>query len=141
MDSITDACHVEGLSLVNLVGSVMERSVFWCANATCFVAPWGAGLAKYRWIGNLPGVILSSRWNIEHRSDFNIYITSRYMEDPSCLAVIDPVQVTDIADVSSLLMPNPADQLQESSMNFLVSADHVAELLGRYLPSKQNGTI
>lgn len=126
-------CDKIGLPLVDLVGSVMERSVFWSALATAFVAPWGAGLAKYRWLGNCRGVILSNSWNILHRPDFNIYFDPGFMANPSQVAVIDSEYVKDISDVSSLIMPHPSDQPAEGAMNFEVEIDDVVSALKNIL--------
>ena len=34
---------------------------------------WGAGLAKYRWVCNKPGLLLTGEWNLRHREDLHIY--------------------------------------------------------------------
>lgn len=126
---IKSHCDKTGLTLIDLVGSVMERSVFWSALATAFVAPWGAGLAKYRWLGNCPGVILSNSWNIQYRSDFDIYFDPNIMAKPSRVIVIDSDRVKDITDVSSLIMPHPSDQPAEGAMNFDVDIEDVVDAL------------
>lgn len=126
-------CDKIGLPLIDLVGSVMERSVFWSALATAFVAPWGAGLAKYRWVGNCPGVILSNSWNIRYRADFDIYFDPMFMAGPSKVIVIDPESVRDIADVSALIMPPPSDQPAEGAMNFVVEIEDVISALKKIL--------
>lgn len=130
---VAEYCVGIGLPVIDLVGAVMERSVFWSAQATAFVAPWGAGLAKYRWLGNCPGVILSNRWNIAHRYDFQIYMDPKYMGEPSTVVVLDAAFVRDIDDTSSLIMSHPPDQPAAGSANFEVDVDEVIRALGRVM--------
>ncbi len=72
-----------GVPVVDLVNRSALCSVVWCARADCFVAPLGAALAKYRWICNTPGLVLSSRWNLEHRADLHIYDAPAALEGSS----------------------------------------------------------
>lgn len=127
-------CEQIGLGYLDLVGAVMERSVLWSTHATAFVTPWGAGLAKYRWLGNRPGVILSNTWNVAHRVDFSIYSDPSFMEDPSRVVLLDPAKVTDDPDMSTLIMEHPADQPAEGSMNFRVKIKDVIDALKEIMP-------
>jgi hypothetical protein len=79
------AKQIAGLDvkLLSTIGKTMSHSVFWSSSSDFFVAIWGGGLAKYRWIANKPGFIVSSRYNIEQRHDFHIYDSNEYMELPT----------------------------------------------------------
>ncbi len=72
-----------GVPVVDIVNRSALCSVLWCARADCFIAPLGAALAKYRWICNTPGLVLSSRWNLEHRADLRIYDAPAALEGSS----------------------------------------------------------
>lgn len=105
--------------LVSNIGKSMSVSIFWAANSDFFVAIWGAGLAKYRWIANLPGVIVSSKWNIEQRADFRIYETSQYMDNPTPV-IYPPASI--ISDSSFDVGGNRTDE-PEGLRNFRVNLD------------------
>ncbi len=79
-----------GITLINNVGRPMVESLLWCEAADFFVAPWGAALAKYRWICNKPGLVLTGRWNLLHRGDLPIYHGPAYNQDPSEMWFNDP---------------------------------------------------
>lgn len=130
-------CRNLGLDLIDLIGAPMARSVLWSAQATAFVAPWGAGLAKYRWIGNCPGVVLSNSWNAVHRSDFHIYSDSSVMEAPSPVLTLDASLVRDDHDVENLLMSHPPDQPSEGALNFEVDVPDVIDLLSKLMPTNR----
>ena len=89
--------HAAGLDVhvASTVGLPIQASLAWCYLAAMCVAPWGAGLAKYRWLANLPGVILTSRYNLEHRRDLDIYHAPTWMEAPTRLVFPDPDRVVD----------------------------------------------
>lgn len=72
-----------GIHFVNNINRSALRSVVWCSRADCFLAPLGAALAKYRWICNTPGLVVTSRWNLEHRTDLHIYDTPAALEGSS----------------------------------------------------------
>ncbi len=87
-----------GVTIIDNIGRPMSAGLFWIAEADFFISPWGAGLAKYRWVCNKPGVILSSRWVLTEKGDLHIYDRERYMTAPTPVKFIDPEDVFDIAD-------------------------------------------
>ena len=51
------AYHVRddaSMQVIDIIGAPLRTSIFWCNRAAFFVTPWGAGLAKYRWVCNRP---------------------------------------------------------------------------------------
>ena len=94
-----------GAQIVNLFGAAMARSLFWTERSACFVAFWGAGLAKYRWACNRPGLVLSNRWNLTQRGDLDIYHAPRYQEAGAAIRFIDAELVTDDAAAPVLFAP------------------------------------
>ena len=61
------------ITVVDAVDMELNTTMAWILSADCFVAPWGAGLVKYKWVANLDGVIFSSRLVVEKRYDLKIY--------------------------------------------------------------------
>ena len=112
--------------IINLFGAAMSRSLFWTQRCCCFVAFWGAGLAKYRWVCNRPGLVLSSRWNLMHRDDLGIYHQPRYQEAGAPLAFIDASQVTDMHEAPVLFSPhNPVPTYS----NFSIAPDALRQAI------------
>ena len=96
--SLQAAFDGSNVTIVNNIGGTMNASLFWLDQAEFFIAPWGAGLAKYRWAANKPGVVVSSRWVLENKGDLHIYDDKKYMEEPSAICFIDSKNVFDFAD-------------------------------------------
>ncbi|MGI4748822.1 MAG: hypothetical protein ACRYGI_12595 [Janthinobacterium lividum] len=84
------------VSIVNNIDRPVLESVVWCSKADFFVAPWGAALAKYRWVCNTPGLVTSGRWNLEERGDLEIYNHPAAMDDPSPMIFNAAASATDI---------------------------------------------
>jgi hypothetical protein len=55
IDKLDDA-----VTVFNSIGSSIEESIVLCEFCDAFIAPIGAGMAKYRWIANKPGVAFSN---------------------------------------------------------------------------------
>ena len=94
-----------GVEILNLCGASMARSLYWSQRADFFVAVWGAGLAKYRWVCNRPGLVLSNLWNLRHRGDLDIYHAPRYQEAGASIRFIDAAYVTDAPEAPVLFAP------------------------------------
>ena len=73
------------------------------AQSLFFISPWGAGLAKYRWAANKPGVVVSSRWVLQNKGDLHIYDSEKYMERPTEIRFIEPKHVFDLEDEPVLI--------------------------------------
>ncbi len=91
------------LTFINNIGAPLLTSLAWCDVATGFIAVWGDGLAKYRWVANLPGFILSSRANLGRRNDFDIYDSPQYMENPTKVVKANPNLVFGLPDIPVLV--------------------------------------
>ena len=64
---------------------------------------WGASLAKFRWVCNKPGLVVSSQANLLHRDDLHIYDSERTMEAPTALLFADPACVVDDPEAPRLV--------------------------------------
>ena len=98
VDHLAQLYQGTGLAVIGTIGQPVQTSMSWCYHAQLSVALWGAGLAKYRWLANLPSLILTSRFNLLHRHDLDIYQSDRFMEAPSPVLYPDPMLVTDHID-------------------------------------------
>ena len=120
-----------GASIVDLVGRPVAAGLLWLEAAAFFVAPWGAGLAKYRWVGNKPGLILSSRWVLTQKGDLHIYDSERTMEAPTPVLFIDPADVFDLADEPVLVQV--FEPHHPMYYNFMPSMNRVYRLIDQLL--------
>ncbi len=117
--------------IVSTIGANIQESISWCRLSRVFIAIWGAGLAKYRWVGNLPGFVLSSAWNLQHRADLHIYDLPQYMDDPTEVAFVAPDIITDRADERPLVVVG--ENLQPSYANFDVNVEALWPQLAEFL--------
>jgi len=90
-------------ALLDTLGEPLAVSLAWSQACDGFVALWGAGLAKYRWVANKPGLVVTSRWNLENKGDLGIYAAPAYMADPAPLAYVERGAVRDLPDAPMLV--------------------------------------
>ncbi len=95
------------ITIVDCVGMTILDNLAWAQIADMAIAPWGAGLAKYRWICNTPTYVLASRFNQTHKADLHIYSDPTFMEDPSAQWMVPPALVTDRPDAEVLAQMDP----------------------------------
>jgi tetratricopeptide (TPR) repeat protein len=93
----------DDVAVIDNIGRSMSHSLLWAQHADFCVSAWGAGLAKYRWVANLPGVIWSSRWVLTQKGDLHIYDSDQFMEAPSRVRFPDPKHVFDIGEEPVLI--------------------------------------
>ncbi len=111
-------CGDGPITIADTIGRSVDVSLAWADRCSCFVSIWGASLAKYRWVCNKTGLVISSRDNLLHRGDLHIYDAPRTMESPTRLRFIDPDTVTDRPDVPLLVDVVPGNA---SFFNFQVN--------------------
>jgi len=97
-DKISHHCKQQNIICINCVGTSLRQNLFWIKRATFFVAPWGGGLAKYRWSLNVPGYALTNAHNLRHPFILSIYHSDRFMEAASPLYYPDPNWIVDTTD-------------------------------------------
>ena len=93
----------QDIRILDTLGRPLVDSLRWSAACHGFVALWGAGLAKYRWVANRPGLIVTNRWNLERKGDLRIYDEARYMEAPSPVAFLPAALVRDTPGTAMLI--------------------------------------
>lgn len=91
------------VTLLDTLGEPLAVSLAWAQHCDGFVALWGAGLAKYRWAANAPGLVVTSRWNLENKGDLGLYDAAAYMADPAPLAYVAADAVQDRPDAPMLV--------------------------------------
>ncbi len=91
------------VTLLDTLGASMACSLSWALLCDGFLSVWGASLAKFRWVCNKPGLVVSSQANLLHRDDLHIYDDPRYMETPTRLLFADPAAVVDDPEAARLV--------------------------------------
>lgn len=91
------------VTILDTLGAGMASSLAWALLCDCFLSVWGASLAKFRWVCNKPGLVVSSQANLLHRDDLHIYDSPQYMEAPTQLLFADPAAVVDDPDAPRLV--------------------------------------
>ncbi len=130
--SLAEVAGRSGVRFVDTVNRSALRSVLWCSRADAFIAPLGAALAKYRWICNTPGLVLTSRWNLEHREDLHIYDSPAASPNG---AEMQFVAAADVQDAQPAAEPGRTDFTVARAPVFR----QFEELLRRQLPRRLAG--
>ncbi|WP_160063882.1 hypothetical protein [Psychromonas sp. L1A2] len=66
---------------VSMIGCSVYESIYVCSISDLYIAPWGAGLAKYAWVCNAKGFIHCSNYVKEKKNDLAIYDDPRFREN------------------------------------------------------------
>jgi len=103
------------VTILDTLGEPLAVSLAWAQACNGFVALWGAGLAKYRWVANKPGLVVTSRWNLENKGDLHLYHVQAYMADPTPMVFV-PGDI--IHDLPSAPMLVPFDHASYSNFSF-----------------------
>ena len=101
--------------VVSAIGEPIAASLAWAERCDCFISIWGASLAKYRWVCNKPGLVLTSHHNLTQRRDLHIYDAPEFTQSPAPLAFVAPDLVRDRPDAPLLVDVAPG---QASFFNF-----------------------
>jgi hypothetical protein len=122
------------VDLVNNIGVPMRRALFWCLNSDFFVAIGGTGLAKYRWVCDRPGLILTNRKGTSY-GDMRIW-EPPVMEEATPVKILSAKYVQDMPGAPPLVdRLNKGHGGDEFFYNFVVDRkavfDEVEQLLRR----------
>jgi hypothetical protein len=120
--------------IVNLIGKTIASSIFWCNRSELFVTPWGAGLAKYRWVCNKPGVVTAGPTYLRTagHDTIHLYDSEKFMDRPT------PVLFTAEADAEDVPgAPSPVSINDDARVNYRVRHQAVFALIRQLL----NGNI
>ena len=92
----------EPVTIIATTGQSIAARLAWGRHADAAFAIWGAGLAKIRWLANLPTMVITGHRNLLHRSDLNIYHDAAFMEASAPVVFPDPSRVADVHDHKAL---------------------------------------
>lgn len=120
-------------AIIKSVGFTVPESLQIINFCDFVVSLWGAGLAKYRWVCNKPGFIITSQWNLAHRSDLRIYDDPSFLENPTPLYWVDPTLVTDHPEASRMVSAGTHPQWSNFSIQEDAVMDRVLETLSWHL--------
>ncbi len=140
------------VTLLDTLGEPLAVSLAWAQRCDGFVALWGAGLAKYRWAANAPGLVVTSRWNLENKGDLGLYDAAAYMADPAPLAFVTADAVQDRPDAPMLVpFDHPSyrnfafdpDAMREEVRAFLAALDGPPEAMAALArrPGQRRGSV
>jgi hypothetical protein len=114
-ERIRNTISSDRITVINTIGCSVIESINWSLLCDFFVAPWGAGLTKYKWITNSPGLVYSSHKVLTEKPDLHIYDDPQYREDAYPCEYVDPAMVDDISKEGAF------------RSNFSLSIDHLYE--------------
>ena len=100
---IMDTVSGKPLTVTSTSGQPVASSIAWADASECFISLWGAGLSKYRWVTNKPGLILTNRDNLLRRSDLLIYNSPKFMADPRPMYFADPETIIDDPEAAQVI--------------------------------------
>ena len=123
LEALREALAGEPVRIIDCLGTTIVENLAWLSIADAFVAPWGAGLAKYRWALNKPGYVVTSRTCLSRKGDLHIYSDPAFMDQPSVMRFVDANDVTDRPDVPVLVEVDP--QHRRPYVNFDLAVDKV----------------
>ena len=97
------AAEALDVRIVDTLGAPLSQSLAWAQLCDGFLSIWGASLAKFRWVCNKPGLVVTSRANLLLRGDLHIYDAPQYMERPTRLLFAEADAIEDDTDAPSLV--------------------------------------
>ena len=84
------------IPILNTIGVPTTNSVLAGEAADAFIAPWGTGMTKYKWISNKPGVAFGNSLPAEAAlSAVGIRVFDKFRENIVTAVEIDPAHITD----------------------------------------------
>lgn len=125
--------------IIGNVGHAVLGSLQLINQCDFFISLWGAGLAKYRWVCNKPGFVITIHWNLTQRTDLNIYDHPKFLENPTPLYWVDPNFVTDVTDAPRIVKAGAHSQWSNFFLCEEKVINSIQNVLSRYLLSKTSG--
>lgn len=94
------------VTLIPSIGKSLHDNLSDLIKTDFFIAPWGAGYAKYRWICNLPGIALTNNISLNNKKDLNIYGPEYVSNSSQVTWYIDGVKDLDENDLRTNFVVN-----------------------------------
>ena len=121
--------------VIDAVDIDLNTTIAWICSSDFFVAPWGAGLAKYKWVANLDGLIFSSKAVVTKKGDLKIYEDPRIREGATSCSYLDTRFVADSTS-DTLQIDCMPDALSKRG-NYLVSLDGLLDAVDDFIEARQ----
>ena len=132
-ESIEDLDNIE---LVSAIGLTIFENLYLVDNSDFFIAPWGAGLVKYKWFANLNGIIFTSKYNLKNKPDLKIYEDKKIREGATrCLYVNEKYLEDNIPEKEAVAINQTVQD--EYRKNFHVNVEGIFTRIDQIL--KNNG--
>ncbi|WP_238122741.1 MULTISPECIES: hypothetical protein [unclassified Xanthobacter] len=134
VNSVIQQAQADGVTNVavrNLVPCTMGTSIVATKLCDYFVTHWGAGLAKYKWIANAPGAVISSASVLNTKADLRIYDIERFREHPLALDYFPAELVHALGNENNLIR-----SAAEERGDFDIDPGLFAEFVISKLPSR-----
>lgn len=122
----------KSIAVLSTIGAPISESIFWCNRSVFFITPWGAGLAKYRWVCNQRGLVLTSPHFLREAGEetIHLYDSPMFMEHPTPLEFVSPTDVQDEPD-SALLVDTGTQGRRNFSVHRAAFARRVKALISK----------
>jgi hypothetical protein len=126
----THFANQPSVRIVNLIGETIAASIFWCNRSEFFVTPWGAGLAKYRWVCNKPGVVTAGPTYLRTAGHHTIHLydAEEFMDRPTPVLFTAEADAEDVPDA-----PSPVPINENARVNYRVRHEAVFALIRQLL--------
>lgn len=91
---------VNNVEILNLVPCSVSASIVSALACDFLITHWGAGLAKYKWVANAAGCIISARSVLSAKGDLRIYDSEEFRENATSLIYYPYERVRDLGSDS-----------------------------------------
>lgn len=115
-NDIKDELEKLSVPCISLIGSEVSTSISITSISDFYIAPWGAGLAKYAWVCNKKGYVHCSKKVYEEKTDLNIYDNTDVRENARKIFFLNECDVVDDSD-------------EGFRVNYSINTDYAAKLI------------
>lgn len=98
------------VAILSTIGLPVGASIALCDRADFFITPWGAGLAKYRWISNRPGLALAGPSCMRYQP-VHLYDDPVFTEANAPMYFMDATDIADAPDDTQLIATSAPDRV------------------------------
>jgi hypothetical protein len=98
------------VAILSTIGLPVGASIALCDRADFFITPWGAGLAKYRWISNRPGLALAGPSCMRYQP-VHLYDDPVFTEANAPMYFMNATDIEDAPDDTQLIASSAPDRV------------------------------
>lgn len=122
----------QNVKIIDSVANSLSCSISLIDSSDFFIAPWGAGLAKYKWICNKPGITFTSNINLKNKGDLGIYESSEYRQEATPNLWVKSKFIDDKYDDNGLIDATKG-RMNPTRINFYVDTSGLFEKIDQIL--------